>query len=262
MGVLNLTPDSFSDGGRFLERGAALEHARRMAAEGADILDLGAESTRPGAQPVAPDEQWRRLEPVIAALAAEGHCLSVDTANATVAIRALAAGASIVNDVSALGDPAMAKVVAEGGAGLVLMHMRGTPATMQKNPEYRDVVLEVREALRGSLAVARSAGVPEECLVCDPGLGFGKTREHNLELIARFGEFRELRRPLMVGASRKSFLGLVSGTPVDQRLAAGLAAHTLAVREGASVVRTHDVAETVQAMAVALAIRDAGRARA
>jgi dihydropteroate synthase len=262
MGVLNLTPDSFSDGGRFREPAAALEHARSMAAEGADIVDVGAESTRPGADPVAPEEQWRRLEPVLPALAAEGLCVSVDTASAAVAARSLAAGASIVNDVSALGDPAMSALVAETGAGLVLMHMQGTPATMQREPAYQDVTREVLEALRQRLAAARAGGVREECVVCDPGIGFGKGLEHNLELLARIGELRELGRPLMVGASRKSFIGRLSEAPPERRLAGGLAAHALAVWGGASVIRTHDVTDTVQGMAVALAIRSARRDRA
>jgi dihydropteroate synthase len=262
MGVLNLTPDSFSDGGRFVEIEAALSHARRMAADGADVIDLGAESTRPGAVPVDPEEQWRRLEPVLRPLAAEGLCLSVDTASAEVAEFALEAGASIINDVSALADPAMPGVVAKSGAGLVIMHMRGTPATMQHDPAYRDVTREVLEALKERLRFAVAAGIPEERVVCDPGIGFGKHLEHNLELLARLGELRALRRPLMVGASRKSFLGRLTGAPVGERLAAGLAAHALAVWGGASVVRTHDVPETVQAMAVAHAIRGAARVRA
>ena len=259
MGVLNLTPDSFSDGGRFTETAAALDHAHRMAAEGADILDLGAESTRPGSQPVPPAEQWRRLEPVLTPLAGEGLCVSVDTASAEVAERALAAGASIVNDVTAMSDLRMAQVVATAGAGLVLMHMRGAPATMQRNPVYRDVTAEVLEALRERLAVARAAGIAAECVVCDPGIGFGKQLEHSLELLARLDELAALGRPLLVGASRKSFLGLLSGAPVDQRLAGGLAAHVLAACGGAGVVRTHDVAETVQALAVTRAILAARR---
>jgi dihydropteroate synthase len=259
MGVLNLTPDSFSDGGRFAEPEAALEHARRMAADGAEIVDVGAESTRPGAAPVPPDQQWRRLERILPTLADEGLCVSVDTASAVVAKRALAAGAAIVNDVTALGDPAMAAVVAGSGAGLVLMHMRGTPATMQHEPSYDDVTREVIEALRGKLAAARSGGVREECVACDPGIGFGKGLEHNLELLARIGELRVLGRPILVGASRKSFIGRLSDAPVERRLAGGLAAHALAVWGGASVVRTHDVPETVQAMAVARAIRSARR---
>jgi dihydropteroate synthase len=262
MGVLNLTPDSFSDGGRFVQPAAALEHAQRMIEAGADILDLGAESTRPGAAPVAPAEQWRRLEPVLGTLANAGRCVSVDTRSADVASRALAEGAAIVNDVSALGDPAMPGVVAAAGAGLVLMHMRGTPDTMQQQASYEDVTREVLEFLRGRLAAARAAGIREECVACDPGIGFGKRLEHNLELLARFEELRALGRPLVVGASRKSFIGQVSGAPPAERLAGGLAAHALAVWGGANVIRTHDVAETVQAVAVAAAIRAARRGAA
>jgi dihydropteroate synthase len=262
MGVLNLTPDSFSDGGRFMEPAAALEHAQRMIEEGADILDLGAESTRPGAAPVAPAEQWRRLEPVLCELAASGRCVSVDTRSAEVARRALAEGAAIVNDVSALGDPAMPGVVADAGAGLVLMHMRGTPDTMQQQASYEDVTREVLEFLRARVAAARAAGIREECVAYDPGIGFGKHLEHNLELLARLEELRVLGRPLVIGASRKSFIGHVSGAPPDGRLAGGLAAHALAVWGGASVIRTHDVAETVQAVAIASAIRSARRGAA
>ena len=258
MGVLNLTPDSFSDGGRFVEPAVALAHARRLREEGADILDLGAESTRPGSAPVAPAEQWRRLEPVLEELAADG-CVSVDTRSAEVAARALDRGASIVNDVSALGDPAMAGVIAAAGAGVVLMHMRGTPETMQQEPVYEDVTREVALFLGARLDAARAAGIGDECVALDPGIGFGKRLEHNLELIARLGELRALGRPLMLGASRKSFLGALSGAPVERRLAGGLAAHALAVWGGANVIRTHDVAVTVQAARVAAAIRDARR---
>jgi len=257
MGVLNVTPDSFSDGGRHLEPADALAHARRLASEGADVIDVGAESTRPGAEPVDPEEQWRRLEPVIGPLAREGRCVSVDTASAIVAARALQAGAAIVNDVTALSDPAMAEVAAKDGAGVVLMHMRGTPPTMQHDPGYSDVVREVREELAARLAAARAAGIAEDRIVCDPGIGFGKALEHNLELIARLGELAPLGRPILIGASRKSFLGKLSGAGVEDRLAGGLAAHALAVWNGATVVRTHDVAETVQAIAVARAVRSA-----
>lgn len=259
MGVLNVTPDSFSDGGRFLEPAAAIEHGVQMAAQHADIIDVGAESTRPGAEPVDAEEQWDRLEPVVLALAAKGLCLSVDTASARVAARALAAGVSIINDVSAMRDPAMAEVVAGDGAGLVLVHMRGTPADMQRAPEYDDVAREVLQVLRERLDAAQRAGVDAECVACDPGIGFGKRPEHNLQLIARLGELRELGRPLVVGASRKSFLGALTGAPVDQRLGAGLAAHVLAMWGGASVIRTHDVPETVQAVELVRSLAAAKR---
>lgn len=258
MGVVNVTPDSFSDGGRYAAPDAALAHARRLLDEGADLLDLGAESTRPGAQPVPPDEQWRRLAPVLEPLARETHaCLSVDTASAAVAERALAAGAHVVNDVTALGDPAMAGVVARTGAGLVLMHMRGTPADMQRDPRYDDAAGEVAAHLATRLAAACAAGVERTRVALDPGIGFGKSVRHNLELLARLETLAGLERPILVGVSRKSFLGHLVDRPVDQRLEGGLAAAAIAVFLGARVVRTHDVAATVQAVRVATALRAA-----
>ena len=261
MGVLNMTPDSFSDGGRFTEPGAALEHARRMIDEGADLIDVGAESTRPGAAPVSADEQWRRLEPVLAPLAAAGVVLSVDTASAAVARRALAAGAHAVNDVSALGDPDMAAAVAAAGAGIVLMHMRGTPATMQQDPQYDDVVAEVRAHLFERMRTARAAGIEAERIAVDPGIGFGKALAHNLELIAGLGALCSLGRPVLVGLSRKRFIGAVLEAGAGERLEGGLAAAAVAVFAGADVVRTHDVRETVRAARMAAALRGARRAR-
>jgi len=263
MGVVNVTPDSFSDGGRFFAPDAAIAHARQLLAEGADLLDLGAESTRPGAAPVTAAEQIRRLAPVIEALAANpGACLAVDTANAEVAGHALELGAQVVNDVTALADPGMAAVVARSGAGLVLMHMTGTPATMQQDPHYEDVTQEVREHLAARLEAARAAGVPDGRVVLDPGIGFGKTVRHNLELLARIEELKPLGRPLLIGVSRKSFLGKTLDLPVDQRLEGGLAAGAVAVFLGARIVRTHDVAATVRAARVADALREARRHRA
>ena len=260
MAVVNVTPDSFSDGGRFLDPGAAIEHARRLVQEGADIVDLGAESTRPGSPPVPAAEQLRRLMPVVEALAADGGAaLSIDTASAAVAERALAAGASIVNDVTALGDPGMAPVVRAAGAGLVLMHMRGTPATMQDDPAYADVAAEVQDWLAERLEGSRGAGVPEDCVAIDPGIGFGKTVRHNLELLARLEELAPLGRPVVVGASRKSFIGRVLDLPVEQRLEGSLAAAAVATFLGARIVRTHEVAETVRAVRLAEAIRAARR---
>ena len=260
MGVVNVTPDSFSDGGRFLEPTAAIAHARRLVGEGADLVDLGAESTRPGASPVPEAEQLRRLLPVVRALVEDGVCVSIDTASAEVARVTLASGAQVVNDVSALGDPAMAAVVAAAGAGLVLMHMQGTPATMQQAPHYGDVVREVQGFLAARLAAARSAGVAAECVALDPGIGFGKTLAHNLELIARIGELVELGRPVVLGASRKSFLGrLLGDAPPDQRLEGGLAAAAIAVFLGARIIRTHDVAATVPVVRVAAAAAKARR---
>ncbi len=258
MGVVNVTPDSFSDGGRHLAPADAIAHARRLLAEGADLVDVGAESTRPGAAPVPPAEQVRRLAPVLEALAPEGVCLSVDTASAEVAARALEWGASVVNDIRAMGEPGMAEVVRSSGAGVVLMHMRGTPATMQQDPRYEDVSVEVRAWLAERLADARAAGIEEDRVALDPGIGFGKSPRHNLELLARLGEW-DLGRPVVIGLSRKSFLGRVLDLPVDQRLEGGLAATAVAVFLGASVIRTHDVAATVRAVRVAEALRAARR---
>jgi dihydropteroate synthase len=258
MGIVNVTPDSFSDGGRTFAPADAIAHARRLLAEGADLVDLGAESTRPGSEPVPPAEQFRRLAPVLDALAGDGACVSVDTASAEVAAAALARGARVVNDVSALADPGMAAVVRASGAGLALMHMRGTPATMQQDPRYDDASREVRAWLAERLAAARAAGIADEQVVLDPGIGFGKTLEHNLELIARLDEWSG-GRPVLVGLSRKSFLGKALDLPVDQRLEGGLAATAVAVFLGARVVRTHDVAATVRAVRIAEALRRARR---
>lgn len=260
MGVVNVTPDSFSDGGRYFAPGAAVAHARHLLAEGADLLDLGAESTRPGAAPVTAAEQIRRLAPVLEALAGEpGACVAVDTASAQVAEYALSRGARIVNDVTALADPRMAERVAATGAGVVLMHMAGAPATMQRDPSYGDAAREVGEWLAGRLAGASAAGIAAEAVALDPGIGFGKTVEHNLQLLARLGELSGTGRPLLVGVSRKSFLGKVLDLPVDRRLEGGLAAAAVAVFLGARIVRTHDVAATVHAVRVADALRAARR---
>lgn len=256
MGVLNVTPDSFSDGGRWLDPAAAIARGRALLAEGADLLDVGAESTRPGAAPVGAAEQVRRLAPVIEGLA--GAPLAVDTASAEVAADALARGACVVNDITALGDPAMAGVVARAGAGLVLMHMRGTPRTMQDDPRYDDVIAEVRDHLAQRLAVAAAAGIAPEQVALDPGLGFGKTVAHNVALLAATRALAALGRPVLVGASRKSFLGRLTGeADPERRLEASLAAAVVAALDGARIVRVHDVAATVRALAVADAVRAA-----
>ena len=256
MGVVNVTPDSFSDGGRFFEPTAAIEHGHRLLAEGADLLDVGGESTRPGSQPVPPAEQWRRIGPVVTTLASDA-CLSVDTACAWVAERALEAGARIVNDVTACGEPAMAPVVARTGAGVILMHMRGTPADMQRNPRYDDAAREVTAWLAGRIETTRGAGVALAQIAVDPGIGFGKSLEHNLALLARLSTLAALGRPVAVGVSRKSFLAKLLDLTVDQRLEAGLSATAIAVIEGAAIVRTHEVAATVRAVRVAEAVRAA-----
>jgi dihydropteroate synthase len=260
MGIVNVTPDSFSDGGRFFEPERAIEHAHRLIAEGADLVDLGAESTRPGAEPVLAERQLERLLPVLEALAPE-TAISVDTANAKVAEAVLAAGAEVINDVTALGDEAMAGTVAQARAGIVLMHMRGTPATMQDDPRYDDPSQEIRAWLADRLERARQGGIAEESIALDPGIGFGKTARHNLELLARVDELAALGRPVLVGASRKSFIGKLLDLPVDQRLESGLGAAAVAVFMGARLVRTHDVAPTVRAVRIAEALREARRAQ-
>jgi dihydropteroate synthase len=263
MGILNVTPDSFSDGGRYFEPRAAVERALRMAEEGADLLDLGGESTRPGSAAVPAEEEIRRVVPVLERLGARGFALpiSVDTSKAQVAREALRAGAALVNDVRGLSDPALAEAVAEAGVPVVLMHMRGTPADMQSRAVYGDVAAEVAGELRQAMARAAAAGIPAERTILDPGIGFAKTHEHSLELLARLGELRALGRPLLVGPSRKSFIGHVTGAPVEERLPGTLAAVAAAVLAGVEMVRAHDVAEARQAARLAAAIRDAAGRR-
>jgi len=255
MGVVNVTPDSFSDGGLYLDPGAAVEHGRELVAAGATILDVGGESTRPGAEPVSEDEELRRVVPVVEGLRGAGAEVSVDTSKASVAAAALAAGATIVNDVTALrGDPEMAALCAERGATVVLMHMRGTPRTMQEEPTYSDVVAEVRGFLAERVERAEAAGIAAERIWLDPGIGFGKTAAHNLELLRRLGELRELGRPLVVGTSRKSFIGRLDGSEADERLGGTIASSVLAAAAGAEVLRVHDVAEMADAMRLATAL--------
>jgi dihydropteroate synthase len=262
MGIVNVTPDSFSDGGAFLDPGDAAAHAQRLINEGADILDIGGESTRPGAEAVEAPQEIDRVVPVISAVVGVGTVISIDTSKAVVASAALSAGATIVNDVTALGDPDMAGVVAERGAGLVLMHMLGTPRTMQENPTYEDVVDDIKAFLAGRIERAVDAGVPEEKIWIDPGIGFGKTVEHNLELLRRLGEFRELGRPILVGTSRKSFIGKLTGAEVGDRLGGTLATDVLAYANGAEIIRVHDVAPAREALITAQAILDPARAEA
>jgi dihydropteroate synthase len=259
MGVVNVTPDSFSDGGRYLEARSALAHGLELAREGAAILDLGGESTRPGADPVPVDEECRRVIPVIEGLVAAGvdARISVDTSKARVAEQALAAGATIVNDVTALrAAPQIAELVAQAGAQLCLMHMVGTPRTMQLDPHYEDVVSEVKRFLEERMAFATNHGVAEERIILDPGIGFGKTVAHNLELIRRLPELLTLGRPLLIGVSRKSFLGQITGREVDDRLPGTIAANVLAYERGATIFRVHDVAPLIDALAVAAATLD------
>jgi dihydropteroate synthase len=253
MGVVNVTPDSFSDGGRYLDAHAAIDHGEQLAAEGAAILDVGGESTRPGADPVGEDEELRRVVPVVEGLAGVAR-VSIDTSKAAVAAAALDAGADYVNDVTAFrGDPALAGLVGERGVDCCLMHMLGTPRTMQQDPRYDDVVAEVKAFLEARLAYAVREGVAEERVMLDPGIGFGKTVEHNLELIRRLDEIVALGRPVVFGVSRKSFLGKLTGREVGERAVATAAANVLALERGASIFRVHDVRETVDALTVAAA---------
>jgi dihydropteroate synthase len=256
MGVVNVTPDSFSDGGLYLDVAAAVAHGLDLESEGAAILDVGGESTRPGAEPVSAEEELRRVVPVIEGLRAAGAQarISVDTSKAAVAAAALDAGATIVNDVTALrGDDAMVGVVAERGAECCLMHMLGEPRTMQQNPHYDEVVSEVKDFLEARMAFAVAHGVAEERILLDPGIGFGKTYVHNLELLARLPELVELGRPVVIGTSRKSFLGRLTGRPVQDRVAATIATNVIAYERGAHIFRVHDVAPVHDALLIAAA---------
>jgi dihydropteroate synthase len=260
MGIVNVTPDSFSDGGLFLEPERAIAHARRLAGEGADLLDVGGESTRPGARAVSAAEELERVRPVLEGVrAAEAPlaraAISIDTSKVAVAEVALDIGVEIVNDVTALrSQPELAALCAERGCGVVLMHMQGTPRTMQEDPTYDDVVDDVRAFLAERIEFAISEGVAEDRIWIDPGIGFGKTVEHNLELLRRLDELGELGRPIVIGASRKSFLGKLTGREVGGRLGGTIASSVLALRGGAEVFRVHDVAELRQALDVAEAI--------
>ncbi|RKU20210.1 dihydropteroate synthase [Candidatus Poribacteria bacterium] len=249
MGILNVTPDSFSDGGCYLDVQRAIAHTQLMVEEGATLVDVGGESSRPGASPVSVDEELARVVPVIRAIVDSVDVLiSVDTYKAEVARQALEAGAHLVNDITALrGDVAMASVVAEMEAGLILMHMKGTPRTMQQAPQYGDVVSEVRASLQESVRTAEEQGVAAERIVIDPGIGFGKTTEHNLELLKRLSEFRSLNKPLLIGTSRKSFIGTVLGLPVNERVEGTAATVCWAIAHGADIVRVHDVKANVRA---------------
>jgi dihydropteroate synthase len=256
MGVVNVTPDSFSDGGKFFDARAAVEHGVKLAAEGAEILDIGGESTRPRATPVSEAEELRRVIPVIEQLAARVKIpISIDTMKPAVARAAIGAGASIVNDIAASReDDAMARVVADSGAGYVLMHMQGTPQTMHVNPVYADVVREVGEFFSRKIQRLSDCGIAREQVIVDVGIGFGKTLEHNLLLIGALRSFTKLEWPLLLGVSRKSFIGKLLGAETPDRLPAALACAALAVEAGVQIVRTHDVAETLQAIRMTEAI--------
>lgn len=259
MGIVNVTPDSFSDGGRYFDRSIAIEHGRRLIDEGADLLDIGGESTRPGAADVPEAEEIDRVLPLVEALR-DTAPISVDTSKPGVMRAALAAGASIINDVRALQEPGAFETVTASDCGVVLMHMQGTPRTMQREPRYDDVVAEVAGFLRRRAAALAAVGVAADRIAIDPGFGFGKTAEHNFTLLRELGSLTTVGCPLLVGLSRKSMLGAVSGRPVDDRLAASVAAAVLAVERGARIVRVHDVAATRDALRVWAAVRGGAQA--
>jgi len=262
MGVLNVTPDSFSDGGRFLKPDVAVSHALRMVEDGADIIDIGGESTRPGAEPVSLKDERDRVLPIIEMLSKETHVpISIDTFKSEVAAEAIDRGASMVNDISGLrSSQYMASLVAERGVSLIIMHMKGKPRNMQMAPTYDDVVKEVHGFLEAQLKVALDAGVPRDRIILDPGIGFGKTVEHNLEIIAKVEELNTLGLPIMIGTSRKSFIGNILGTDVDDRLEGTIASNVAAVLGGVDFVRVHDVREVARALTLTDRIVRAGKA--
>lgn len=254
MGIVNVTPDSFSDGGRYYDPARAVVHARQLVEEGADLLDIGGESSRPGAQSVSAEEELRRVLPVIEALAGVGVPLSVDTVKPEVMRRAVAAGASVINDIAALQAPGALEAAAASDAAVCLMHMQGEPRTMQADPSYGDVVAEVRDFLAARVAAAQAAGIAAERIIVDPGFGFGKRLAHNLALLRHLGQFADLGACVLAGLSRKSMLGEITGRKVSQRDTASVAAALLAARNGARILRVHDVAATKDALAVWAAV--------
>lgn len=258
MGIVNVTPDSFSDGGCHLQLDAALAHARQLIAEGADIIDIGGESTRPGAQPVSVDEELRRVLPVIEAMRGTTVPISIDTCKPQVMRAALDAGVQIVNDINALQDAAAMNAVASSNAAVCLMHKQGNPQTMQMQPHYQNVVAEVSAFLQARIAAAEAAGIQRNRIVIDPGFGFGKTLEHNLALLRRLDTLRELGVPILAGLSRKSMLGTLTGQDAGQRQSASVAAALIAVQRGANIVRVHDVRATVDALKIWNAVDCAG----
>jgi dihydropteroate synthase len=259
MAIVNVTPDSFSDGGRWLDAEAAVEHALQLVAQGADIIDVGGESTRPGSLPVSAAEQLRRVIPVIERLAAATEIpISIDTASAAVAAEAIAAGARIVNDVTALtGDPKMLAVCAASDCGVIAMHMLGTPATMQNEPHYDDVVREVTECLRSRVAVMQQAGIAPERIVIDPGIGFGKTAQHNLDLLSSIPALHQIGRPVLIGHSRKRFLKAILGHPVEEATAGTIGVAISLAEQGADILRVHDVQAIRDALVAWKTVKDA-----
>lgn len=257
MGILNVTPDSFSDGGKFLNIQAAIAHAKKMVEDGADIIDVGGESTRPNSEPVSVEEELERAIPVIEKLKEELDVpISIDTCKPKVAEAALKAGASIVNDITALESDEMAKVAAKHHATVVIMHMQGNPKTMQKKPHYKNIVGEVKGFLKKRIAKAKKFGIKK--IIIDPGIGFGKTVEHNLELIAKLSEFKSLGCPVMIGASRKSFIGKILNEPVENRLEGTIIVNSIALMNGADILRVHDVKEARQAIQMVEAVKKFG----
>jgi dihydropteroate synthase len=259
MGVLNVTPDSFSDGGRFERPSEALDRALQMVDEGAGLIDIGGESTRPGAEPVSEQEELRRVVPIIEALAARSPVpISIDTSKPAVMRAAVQAGASLINDICALREPGALETAAASGAAVCLMHMQGEPRTMQREPHYQDVVTEVRTFLDVRVTACLAAGIDANRLLLDPGIGFGKRLQHNLALLAAIPDLAVHERPILIGASRKSMFGTLLDRPVEERLAGGLAVAAASVLAGAKVIRTHDVRPTMDAVKVAVVLKDAG----
>jgi len=258
MGILNVTPDSFSDGGLYFDKGRAIQHALRMEYEGADIIDIGGESTRPGSEAIPVQEEIRRVVPVIESLARKVKVpISIDTYKSAVAEAAISAGASMVNDISGLRfDPKMPEVVAKNKVPVVIMHIKGTPKDMQKNPTYKALIPEIMDYLREGIAIARRAGIPDDKIIIDPGIGFGKTVEHNLEIIRRLHEFTGFEKPILLGPSRKSFIGkILDDLPVMERLEGTAAAVAIGIFNGANIVRVHDVKAIVRVARIAEAIK-------
>jgi len=254
MGILNVTPDSFSDGSLFFDADKAVEHAKRMANEGADIIDVGGESTRPNAEPVSEEEELKRVQPVIARLAIELDMpISIDTYKPRVAEECLKSGANLVNDITGLRSKEMLKTAAKYNVPVVIMHMKGTPKNMQQNPAYGDVVKEIKEFFIDRICEAEKAGIKN--IIIDPGIGFGKTTEHNLQILKRLSELKELGCPILIGTSRKSFIGNVTGLPVNARLEGTLVSVAIAIMNGANIVRVHDVKECRKAVQIADAVR-------
>lgn len=255
MGVLNVTPDSFFDGGLFVEADKALKHAKQMVEDGADIIDVGGESTRPGAEPISDEEEFAWIWPIIKEIGKLDVPISVDTYKPFVARKSIEAGASIINDITGLRNQEMIDVALEFKVPVVVMHMKGEPRNMQQNPIYKDVVAEIKEFLRERVLKARKAGIDD--IIVDPGIGFGKTTEHNLQILKRLDEFKDLKCPILVGPSRKSFIGNVMGLKVNERLEGTLASIAISVMNGANIVRVHDVKECKRAVQIADAIRNA-----